>query len=64
MFGCTHMQDDCQPAIVHEVAVSASGIAVCVEAHHYTTGVDTNGSGHYAYTKTIHDIMYILLVCM
>ena len=25
-----HSQDDCQPAIVHEVAVSASGNAVCV----------------------------------
>ena len=28
-----HSQDDCQPAIVHEVAVSASGVAVCVGAH-------------------------------
>ena len=25
-----HSQDDCQPAIVHEVAVSARGSAVCV----------------------------------
>ena len=28
-----HPQDDCQPAVVHEVAVSASGTAVCVGAH-------------------------------
>ena len=26
-----HSQDDCQPAIVHEVAVTARGSAVCVE---------------------------------
>ena len=25
-----HSQDDCQPTILHEVAVSASGNAVCV----------------------------------
>ena len=31
--GYTHMQDECQPAVVHEVAVSASGSAACVGAH-------------------------------
>ena len=25
-----HIQDDCQPAILHEVAVNADGNAVCV----------------------------------
>ena len=33
MCGYTHMPDECQPAVVHEVAVSASGTAVCVGAH-------------------------------
>ena len=33
MCGYTHMQEDCQPAVVYEVAVSASGSAACVGAH-------------------------------
>ena len=40
MCGYTHMQDDCQPAVVHEVAVSASGSAVCGGTlSHYMTRV-------------------------
>ena len=46
-----HSQEYCQPAIVHEVAVSASGTAVCVGV----TAVDR---------FDFYDFLFVPLFCM